>query len=127
MTNIIPVIGVVYKSKNGNWRGFCYPYDVTCNADTKEEAMEALNGLVETYEESLERHNNPRHLIEKRLTDREDQMVFKKLWPHISKRIAEHLKNAHSPLKYSEHLSGDKKFTVNQSTVSYSHRSLVAV
>ena len=78
MLNIIPIVAVVYKSKDENWRGFCHPYDLSCNAYTKEEAKENIAGLIETYEESLKRHGNPKHLIEKQLSDKEDQEKFKK-------------------------------------------------
>ena len=78
MLNIIPIVAVVYKSKDENWRGFCHPYDLSCNAYTKEEAKENIASLIETYEESLKRHGNPKHLIEKQLSDKEDQEKFKK-------------------------------------------------
>ncbi len=123
MTNIIPVVGIVYKSKDGNWRGFCYPYDVTCNADTKEEAMHILDELIATYEECLQKYNYPKHLVEKKLSDKEDQIMFKKIWPQVSEKMAEHLKAA-NPIKYSDYLSQDRTFNAGQSVISYSHRSL---
>lgn len=126
MTNIIPVLGVVYKSKDGGWRGFCYPYDVTCNASNRKEVMEKLEALISAYEESLERHNNPKHLIDKKLSDIEDRKVLKKIWPEVSKKIAKLLRQASSPTRYSDCLSGSRKITINssQGRVSYSHRSL---
>jgi len=123
--NIIPVILVVYKSKNGYWHGFCHPYDVSCNAEIKEEVINNLEELVETYEKSLERYGNPIHLIEKKLSDKEDQEKFKKIWPYVSKKIAEHIKTAHSPIRYSQYLSRAKKFSIKSGAdITYSHRSL---
>ena len=122
MKSIIPVIEVVYRSKDGNWRGFCYPYDVTCNATSKEDAIKKLTDLVETYEECLDRYNNPKHLIINNLSDKEDQDVFKKVWPIISKGIANKLKTA-NPLKYSNYLS-QGRISSNDNLISYSHKSL---
>lgn len=124
--DIFPVLGVVYKSKDGNWRGFCYPYDVACNTMTKEEAMKNLMELMETYEENLSNYNSPRHLIVKKLSEKEDQDVFKKIWPEVSRKFAERLRVASNPTKFSDRLSQDTKFTVDsgKSTVSYSNRPL---
>lgn len=83
---------VVYKSKGG-WRGFCVPYDVSCNAKTKEEAKRRLVELVKFYEEGLNKYGNPQNLILKELSDEEDKDFFKKIWPHISKKIESRMKS----------------------------------
>lgn len=69
----------VYQSKNGSWRGFVHPYDVTIEADSKEEALEALKEMAEVYKEGLEKHGNPKHLALKPLSDPEDNERFQKL------------------------------------------------
>ncbi|MEK9174867.1 MAG: hypothetical protein AAB725_02765 [Patescibacteria group bacterium] len=123
MKNIVPVIKVVYKSKDGNWRGFCFPYDITCNAISKEDAIKKLTGLVETYEECLGQYNNPKHLMINSLSDKEDSDVFEKIWPIISKKIANKLKTA-NPTKYSNFLSSQSRISSSNNIISFSHRSL---
>ena len=82
---------VVYKSQDG-WRGFCVPYDVTCNAKTQEEARGKLEELVKLYEEGLNKYGNPKNLILKELSDEEDRAFFKKIWPHILRNIESKMK-----------------------------------
>ncbi len=125
---IIPVIEIFYTSKDGNWRGFCYPYDLTCNAKTKEKAQEKLTNLVQTYEEILSKYNSPRHLVEKGLTDVEDKKVFKAAWPSISKEIAAQIKTASTPENYTTKFSSTavKSISVGngKGLFSYSHRGI---
>lgn len=73
------VVLVVYKSKQSHWRGFCTPYDVTCNAETREEAMARLEALVRLYEEGLEKYSYPKHLSIKPITHVEDRQVFRRV------------------------------------------------
>lgn len=87
---IVPVVMVVYKAPDG-WRGFCVPYDVSCNASTQEEAKSRLEMLVKFYEEGLNKYKNPRSLILKELSDDGDRMFFNKIWPNISKVIESRL------------------------------------
>ena len=82
---------VVYKSQDG-WRGFCVPYDVTCNAKTQEEARGKLEELVKLYEEGLNKYGNPKNLILKELSDEEDRAFFKKIWPHILRNMESKMK-----------------------------------
>lgn len=69
-------IVVVYPAKNGSWRGFVHPYDITTEADTREKALTALNEMIEMYEEGLRKYNNPSYLRNKILSDEEDREVF---------------------------------------------------
>lgn len=108
---IVPVVMVVYKTQDG-WRGFCVPYDVSCNAETQEEAKSRLEMLVKFYEEGLNKYNNPKSLILKELSDDEDKLLFNKIWPHISKNIESKMKSYKS---YAEQeLSGsiERKISV---------------
>jgi len=68
-----------YKSKNGSWRGFVHPYDITIEADTKEKAVKALEDMVIAYEEGLAAHGSPSHLARKVLSDDEDRDFFHNL------------------------------------------------
>lgn len=95
----VPVVMVVYKTQDG-WRGFCVPYDVSCNAKTQEEAKSRLEMLVKFYEEGLSKYNNPKSLILKELSDDQDRLLFNKIWPHISKNIESKMK---SYKNYAEH------------------------
>ena len=122
---IIPVITVVYKSKDGNWRGFCFPYDVSCTAETKEEAGSILEGLVETYEEVLNKYNNPSHLIDKELSDEEDQKALAELWPEIRKDLAKRINAARTPKEYQT--SGTLEFGNKiQAVAQYSSRGVLS-
>lgn len=70
---------IVYKSKGGTWRGFAHPYDVTIEADSESEALNALKDMVTSYEEGLKKYNFPSHLAQKHLQDEEDNEVFNKI------------------------------------------------
>lgn len=123
MKKVVPIIGVVYQSADGNWRGFCYPYDVTCNADSIEEAKSALDELVQLYEDNLAKHGNPSHLIENGLSDEEDQKIFDQIWPEISQQISAEIKKS-TPQKYSESLSSNLAIKSPIATITnFSHLS----
>lgn len=55
-------ITVSYKAKEGFWRGFVLPYDVTYEADSKDKVMNVLKDMVSSYEQGLRKYNNPPHL-----------------------------------------------------------------
>lgn len=69
----------VYKSKNGSWRGFAHPYDVTIEAATKTKALSALKEMVREYEVGLKKYGYPAHLANRALTDSEDNERFNAL------------------------------------------------
>ncbi len=66
----------IYKTKDGLWRGFVVPYDITHEAKTKKEVEEVLPKLVELYEEGLAKYKNPSHLVSVPLSDKEDINEF---------------------------------------------------
>lgn len=73
-------VQVVYKAKNGSWRGFVHPYDITIEAETETQARTALDDMTETYEEGLKKHNYPSHLKTRLpLSDEEDRNFFHNL------------------------------------------------
>jgi predicted RNase H-like HicB family nuclease len=70
---------VTYQSKNGCWRGFVFPYNITTEAETKKQAENALEEMAEVYEEGLKKYNFPSHLKKVPLADEEDKDVFNHL------------------------------------------------
>lgn len=100
MSKVIPVVNLIYKSKDNNWRGFCYPYDVSVTASSQVEVTNKLKDLVQLYEESLARHGNPSHLIEKELTNEEDQKTLNVAWPTIREAMAKQLQKITKPKGY---------------------------
>jgi len=70
---------VTYRAKNGSWRGFVAPYNITTEAETKEQAQTALQEMVEVYEEGLKKYDYPEHLTVVTLSDDEDKDVFNHL------------------------------------------------
>ena len=77
---------VVYKD-NGGWRGFCNPYDVTCQAETKKETINRLEKLVKLYEDGLKKYGYPKYLSKRPLSDQEDKIVFKVVSAEVRKKI----------------------------------------
>jgi predicted RNase H-like HicB family nuclease len=67
---------VVYKSKEGYWKGFAHPYDVTSQADSKDEALKKLKELVKIYEDELKEFGYPSHLRHQPLSFEEDREIF---------------------------------------------------
>ena len=66
----------VYKSNEGYWKGFAFPYDVMTQANTKASALKQLRSLVKVYTDELKKYNFPAHLVHVPLTDLEDREVF---------------------------------------------------
>lgn len=81
------IVFVVYKDNN-SWRGFCSPYDVTCEAESKKEAIKRLEKLVKLYEEGLEKYGYPKHLSIRLLSNSKDRIVFTEVREEIAERIA---------------------------------------
>lgn len=72
-------VKVIYKSKSGAWRGFIEPFDLTIEADTCKEASEALDEMLDAYQEVLEEYDRPSHLANKTLSVDEDHDKFLQL------------------------------------------------
>ncbi|MEI7513188.1 MAG: hypothetical protein WCJ74_01025 [bacterium] len=66
----------VYKSSEGCWKGFAFPYDVMTQANTKTLALKQLRVLVKVYTDELKKYDFPPHLVHVPLTDLEDREVF---------------------------------------------------
>ena len=69
---------VAYKD-NGNWRGFCYPYDISVEGKDRKEVMNFLKEQKELYEDGLKAYNYPEHLKLKSLTDEKDSQICNKV------------------------------------------------
>jgi hypothetical protein len=63
---------VVYKTPEGNWRGFVVPFDITYEAKSKKEVQVVLKDMIASYVEALSMYNNPQHLAEVPLSDKDD-------------------------------------------------------
>ncbi|MFH1183347.1 MAG: hypothetical protein V1690_03735 [Candidatus Moraniibacteriota bacterium] len=86
------VILAVYQKKNTKeWKGFCYPYDVTCYAETQEKAIKKLEKLVKFYEEGLQEYHYPEHLTFKSLSDKEDLRVLNLIKKIVAQKIKERI------------------------------------
>jgi hypothetical protein len=70
---------IAYPSKNGKWRGFVQPYDITFEADSKTKVVKALKDMAETYEDMLKEYDYPEHLRSKPFSNEEDSSVFTKI------------------------------------------------
>ncbi len=87
------IIEVVYRSKDGTWRGFCAPFDISCTASNAEEAKKKIDELVNLYKEGLEKYNYPSNLTVKEVSDEEDKKVFDKVYKHVIQDIDRRLKD----------------------------------
>ena len=86
-------VSVVYKSKNGLYRGFVQPYDITYEAGTQNKVLEILKEMTMEYEEGLKKYGNPSHLASVPLTDGEDKEKWNEVSPSLMQQlITRHLK-----------------------------------
>jgi len=90
---------VIYKSDDSSWRGFVVPYDITYEADTKEEVREVLSNMIPSYTEALAIYNNPSHLADIPLSDKEDETK----WSRISWDVLKKLKSRVSKIEQSDY------------------------
>ncbi len=86
-------VNVVYKSKNGLYRGFVQPYDITYEAETKNKVLSVLKEMTVQYENGLKRYNNPYHLSSVPLSDEEDKEKWNEVSPSLMQQlITKHFK-----------------------------------
>lgn len=116
MKGIAPkmVILAVYKTKENYWRGFCAPFDITVNAQTKKEAMINLEKLVDLYIDGLKKYNFPKHLSIKPLSDPKDKKILNLITRHIAKQEEEKIKNQF--IKYVSEQREKFNFSVDNSS-----------
>lgn len=83
-------IRVVYRSKDGTWRGFSAPFDVSCTAGSAKGAMAKIDELHEVYMEGLKKYGFPPHLMAKsELSDKEDEAIFEVVLKHVGEEVRE--------------------------------------
>lgn len=86
-------VSVVYKSKNGSYRGFVQPYDITYEGETRDQVLSVLKDMTTQYEEGLKRYNNPSHLASVPLSDEEDREKLNDIFPGLMRQlVAKHFK-----------------------------------
>jgi len=86
-------ISVVYKSKNGLYRGFVQPYDITYEGETQEQVLSVLKDMTSLYEEGLKKYNSPEHLTTVPLSDDEDREKLNNIFPGLMRQlVARHFK-----------------------------------
>lgn len=90
---------VIYKSHESTWRGFVVPFDITYEADSREEVREVLNNMIHSYLEALQEYDNPDHLAVVPLSDKEDE----KKWSNISWDVFTKLKKSVSKIEQSDY------------------------
>jgi len=86
------IIEVVYKSKDKTWRGFCSPFDISCTANTKTEAVKKIGELVEIYIDGLKKYAYPTNLTIKELSDTEDRTIFNEVLKYVIGDITSKMK-----------------------------------
>lgn len=90
---------VVYKTPEGLWRGFVVPFDITYEAQSKEEVHSVLKDMIASYVEALNMYNHPKHLIDVPLSDKEDETK----WSRISWDIFTAMKQNISRIEKSDY------------------------
>lgn len=111
------VIQVIYKSKRGYWRGFCTPYDVTCESSSKKECERALHDMVGLYEQGLKKYHYPENLLIKPLSDSEDKMLFERVLPIVSRDVQQKLSTKY--LRFQQQKNKERFSIRQQSTSGY--------
>jgi hypothetical protein len=76
----------IYQTKEGLWRGFVTPYDVTYEDKTREKVEDVLPKLTKLYEEGLKKYSYPAHLSVVSLTDEEDINEFNQYAAKIGRK-----------------------------------------
>jgi hypothetical protein len=95
-------VSVSYESKEGSWRGFVIPYDLTYEADTKEAVMKVLQDMVLSYEAALKEYGSPSHLASVPLTDEEDISKFHKIKNDLVSKLKSNKLTIRSASYYAE-------------------------
>jgi len=107
LRNVVPnvdctAVSVVYKSKNGLYRGFVQPYDITYEGETKEQVLAVLKDMIVQYEEGLKRYNFPSHLSSVSLSDEEDREKLADIFPGLLQHLREKHFQVTTPDYYAE-------------------------
>jgi len=81
-------IMVTYKTESGSWRGFVVPFDVTYEADTKEEVETVLHEMIESYLQALRIYKNPNHLNQVPLSHPDDQRKWSSIGVEVFNKLS---------------------------------------
>ena len=95
-------VSVVYKSKNGLYRGFVQPYDITYESDTHTKVLEVLKEMTSEYEDGLIKYNHPSHLLHIPLSDEEDKEKLNNIAPHLFGNLLNKNYKINTPDYYAE-------------------------
>jgi len=95
-------VNIVYKSKNGLYRGFVQPYDITYEDETKEKVLSVLKDMTVQYENGLKRYNNPSHLATVPLSDEEDREKWNDISPSLMQQLVTKHFSVSTPDYYAE-------------------------
>lgn len=80
---------VVYQIEPQLWRGFVMPFDITYEAESKDEVVDILRQMTEVYVDGLKEYNNPTHLSDVPLSNGLDTNK----WISISQDLTNKLLN----------------------------------
>lgn len=70
---------VAYKVKDGVWRGFVHPFDITYESATKKEVVSVLKDMLDAYVDGLHRYGNPAHLSNVPLSHTSDSAKWQRI------------------------------------------------
>ena len=94
------IVMVVYKTKDSTWRGFCSPYDVSLERETRAKAIKDLRDSVKLYEEGIKKYSYPRHLSLLELSNGQDRKVFDLIRRKVASVVEEEIREKF--LEYQE-------------------------
>ena len=95
-------VSVVYKSKNGLYRGFVQPYDITYEASTQKKVLDVLNEMIGEYEDGLKKYDYPSHLCTVPLSDMEDREKLNEIAPSLFSKLLSKKYKIITPNYYAE-------------------------
>lgn len=70
---------VIYETPTGTQRGFVVPFDLTYEADTKNEVQTVLKDMIASYVDALEIYKSPKHLADLPLSDKDDETKWSRI------------------------------------------------
>jgi hypothetical protein len=77
---------VVYQASETLWRGFVVPFDITYEAESKDEVVQVLRDMLDSYIAALHQYDSPKHLTNVPLSFEGDAVKWSKIsWEVFSK------------------------------------------
>jgi hypothetical protein len=93
---------IAYKSKSGLWRGFVLPYNITFEAETRDEVIMVLKEMSESYNEGLNKHESPAHLVSVPLSEEEDISKYSEISMDLMSNLKAGKEKIFAPNYYAE-------------------------